>query len=202
MHRFALGLIVAATLAGAGSAHARECMVSDPTETDLQPARESRRQNHRAVDERLRVEMLDARTDRRGRLWAEVYIAEIGRSAWSTRIHQLPLGGSLSGGEDHVRTKGRTPYGCRILRPVRPGSHGLRGPPICTVKDPTGTPLNVRIGPNGKILPICAMARRSRSSIIRMSVARSGRGSAISRRRTRFGHGRRLGLRRLSALQG
>jgi uncharacterized protein YgiM (DUF1202 family) len=26
------------------------------------------------------------------------------------------------------------------------------GPPICTVIDPTGTPLNVRDGPNGKIL--------------------------------------------------
>lgn len=26
------------------------------------------------------------------------------------------------------------------------------GPPICTVVDPTGTPLNVRSGPNGKIL--------------------------------------------------
>ena len=26
------------------------------------------------------------------------------------------------------------------------------GPPVCTVVDPTGTPLNVREGPNGKIL--------------------------------------------------
>jgi uncharacterized protein YgiM (DUF1202 family) len=26
------------------------------------------------------------------------------------------------------------------------------GPPVCTVIDPTGTPLNVRSGPNGKIL--------------------------------------------------
>ena len=26
------------------------------------------------------------------------------------------------------------------------------GPPVCTVVDPTGTPLNVRSGPNGKIL--------------------------------------------------
>jgi Bacterial SH3 domain len=26
------------------------------------------------------------------------------------------------------------------------------GPPICTVKDPTGTPLNVRLSPKGKIL--------------------------------------------------
>jgi hypothetical protein len=26
------------------------------------------------------------------------------------------------------------------------------GPPVCTVVDPTGTPLNVRKGPNGKIL--------------------------------------------------
>jgi hypothetical protein len=26
------------------------------------------------------------------------------------------------------------------------------GPPICTVKDPTGTPLNVRLAPKGKIL--------------------------------------------------
>lgn len=26
------------------------------------------------------------------------------------------------------------------------------GPPVCTVVDPTGTPLNVRAGPNGKIL--------------------------------------------------
>jgi hypothetical protein len=26
------------------------------------------------------------------------------------------------------------------------------GPPVCTVKDPTGTPLNVRASPNGRIL--------------------------------------------------
>lgn len=26
------------------------------------------------------------------------------------------------------------------------------GPPICTIKDPTGTPLNVRAGPAGKVL--------------------------------------------------
>lgn len=26
------------------------------------------------------------------------------------------------------------------------------GPPVCTVVDPTGTPLNVRSGPNGKVL--------------------------------------------------
>jgi uncharacterized protein YgiM (DUF1202 family) len=34
---------------------------------------------------------------------------------------------------------------------VQPAS-ACDGPPVCTVVDPTGTPLNVRSGPNGKIL--------------------------------------------------
>lgn len=31
-------------------------------------------------------------------------------------------------------------------------AHACDGPPVCTVVDPTGTPLNVREGPNGRIL--------------------------------------------------
>jgi len=45
------------------------------------------------------------------------------------------------------------------------------GPPVCTVVDPTGTPLNVRDGPNGKIL-----ATLKRGSIVEVIDHRTASG--------------------------
>lgn len=39
-----------------------------------------------------------------------------------------------------------------VLAAVVPAALACEGPPVCTVIDPTGTPLNVRAGPNGEIL--------------------------------------------------
>ncbi len=38
-----------------------------------------------------------------------------------------------------------------VFAPLQPAM-ACGGPPVCTVKDPTGTPLNVRAAPKGKIL--------------------------------------------------
>lgn len=53
------------------------------------------------------------------------------------------------------------------------------GPPVCTVIDPTGTPLNVRAGPNGKI--VATLKRGAKVEVVGHRTVSGKRWALVSR---------------------